>query len=183
MLTGLAYHVTQRGVDRRETFSSEGDRAAYLKLVSQNRADARVRLLGWCLMSNHIHLVAIPEREDSLAVLLRRVNGRYAQYYNARTGRSGHLWQNRYFACPLSPTHVWRALIYVERNPVRTGLVECAHECRGEIERCTYAARPYGDESFLRAMPERFGRYWKRGRPKKANRASAGAGGNQASLF
>jgi len=60
-------------------------------------------------MPNHVHLVAVPKREDSLATLLRRVQGRYAQYYNARTGRTGHLWQNRYFACALGPTHVARA--------------------------------------------------------------------------
>ena len=60
-------------------------------------------ILGYCLMSNHVHLIAVPAREDSLSVLLRRVHGRYAQYYNALSGRSGHLWQNRFFACVLGP--------------------------------------------------------------------------------
>jgi len=57
-------------------------------------------------------------------VLLRRVHGRYAQYYNARHSRSGHLWQNRYFACSLGPGHLFAALAYVEENPVRAGMVE-----------------------------------------------------------
>jgi len=74
-------------------------------------------------MTNHIHLVAIPAREDSLSILMRRVHGRYAQYYNARSGRSGHLWQNRFFACTLGPGHLWSALAYVERNPIRAGIV------------------------------------------------------------
>jgi putative transposase len=77
-------------------------------------------------MSNHVHLIAVPEREDSLAVLLRRVHGRYAQYYNIRHGRTGHLWQNRFFACVLQDAHLWTALAYVERNPVRTTIVSCA---------------------------------------------------------
>ena len=119
LLPGVACHVTQRGVDRRETFSADADRETYLSLLRQNREDAGVGLLAWCLMTNHIHLIAIPDREDSLAVLLRRVHGRYAQYYNARYGRSGHLWQNRYFACSLGPGHLWAALAYVEMNPVR----------------------------------------------------------------
>jgi hypothetical protein len=55
--------------------------------------------------------------------LFRRVHGRYAQYYNARSGRTGHLWQNRFFACGLSANHLWRALAYVDRNPVRAGLI------------------------------------------------------------
>ena len=123
ILPGVACHVTQRGVDRRETFSA-GDRETYVTLIRQNLQDAGVRLLAWCLMTNHIHLIAMPEREDSLAVLLRRVHGRYAQYYNARHGRTGHLWQNRHFACSLAAGHLWAALAYVEMNPVRARLVE-----------------------------------------------------------
>ena len=123
MAPGLACHITQRGVDRRETFSGEEDRRTYLRLLQQHLLDAGARLLGWCLMTNQLHLVAVPEREDSLSVLLRRVHGRYAQYYNARWGRTGHLWQNRFFACPLGTEHLWAALAYVERNPVRAGLL------------------------------------------------------------
>ena len=127
---GVPCHVTQRGVDRRETFSADADRETYLGLMRLNLADAGVSLLGWCLMTNHIHLVALPERDDSLSVLLRRVHGRYAQYYNARYGRSGHLWQNRFNSCALGPGHLWTALEYVERNPVRAGLVARAGEYR-----------------------------------------------------
>ncbi len=124
ILVGVPCHVTQRGVDRRETFSADADRETYLGLLRRNLQDAGVALLAWCLMTNHVHLITLPERMDSLSVLLRRVHGRYAQYYNARYGRSGHLWQNRYFACSLGPSHLWAALAYVERNPVRAGLVE-----------------------------------------------------------
>jgi putative transposase len=79
-------------------------------------------------MTNHVHLVILPERTDSLAMLLRRLHGRYAQYFNVRAGRSGHLWQNRCFACALGPTHVARALAYVDCNPVRARMVERAAE-------------------------------------------------------
>jgi putative transposase len=130
VLPGVPCHITQRGVDRRETFSSDDDRLAYLQLLWQNLDDAEVRLFGWCLMPNHVHLIARPEREDSLAVLLRRVHGRYAQYYNARVGRSGHLWQNRFFACVLSEDHLWAALAYVDLNPVRAGIVTAAADYR-----------------------------------------------------
>jgi putative transposase len=123
ILPGVPFHITQRGVDRRTTFHSPDDYLTYLSLVRCNLADAGVRLLAYCLMTNHIHLVAVPEREDSLAVLLRRVHGRYAQYFNTRYGRAGHLWQNRFFACALGHTHLWSALAYVELNPVRAGVV------------------------------------------------------------
>ena len=60
-------------MNRCETFSSDQDRSAYLRLLRENLEDAHTRLLGWCVMTNHVHLVAMPAREDSLAILLRRV--------------------------------------------------------------------------------------------------------------
>ncbi len=103
VLPEVACHITQRGVDRCATFCTDDDRQTYLRLLGENLPDAGVRLLGWCLMTNHVHLVAVPRGEESLSVLLRRVHGRYAQYYNARWGRTGHLWQNRFFClCPES---------------------------------------------------------------------------------
>jgi putative transposase len=72
-------------------------------------------------MPNHIHLVAIPDEPDSLSVVLRRTHGRYANYLNARRGRTGHLWQNRFYSCALDRAHLSVALRYVERNPVRAG--------------------------------------------------------------
>jgi len=128
VLPEIPCHITQRGVDRREVFSTDQDRNTYLRLLQDNVSDAAVHILGYCLMSNHGHLVAVPAREDSLSILLRRVHGRYAQYYNARTGRSGHLWQNRFFGCMLGTTHLWAAFSYVERNPVRAGIVQHAAE-------------------------------------------------------
>ncbi len=128
VVPGLAYHVTQRGTNHQRVFFSAADRATYLRLLKQNLAPAETRLLAWCLMSNHIHLVLVPGQIDSLEVLLRRVHGRYAQMVNTKRLRSGHLWQNRYFSCPLSESHLRRVLAYVERNPVRAGLVAQAEQ-------------------------------------------------------
>ena len=122
VMPGQAYHITQRGTNRQRVFFTDSDRSTYLRLISQNLEDAGVRVLAWCLMRNHVHFVAVPERDDSLSVLLRRVHGRFAQMMNARLLRSGHLWQNRFYSCALSPTHLWRALADVERNAVRAGL-------------------------------------------------------------
>ena len=69
MLPGAPCHITQRGVDRRETLASDTDRETYLGLLQQNRDDSGVRLLGWCWMTNHVHLIALPLREDSLTHL------------------------------------------------------------------------------------------------------------------
>ena len=81
-------------------------------------------------MTNHIHFLVVPEREDSLAVLFGRANGRYSQALNIRRGRSGHLWQARYHSCPMSAAHLEVGLRYVERNPCRAGLVARPDEYR-----------------------------------------------------
>lgn len=126
VLTGTAHHLTQRGVDRQDVFHSDVDREVYLTLVSVSARRFGASLLAYCLMSNHVHWVVVPERADSLARTFGEAHGRYAAYANARRGRSGHFWQNRFFSCALDRAHLWAAMRYVERNPVRAGAVECA---------------------------------------------------------
>ncbi len=125
---GIPHHITQRGTNRQLVFYTKRDRGVYLDLLRVNAERAGVRILAYCLMPNHIHLVAVPEEAEGLAVALRRAHGRYAQYFNARKSRSGHLWQNRFYSCALDAAHLWAALRYVERNPVRAGLVARAEE-------------------------------------------------------
>jgi len=115
---GVAHHIVQRGTDRQTVFYTQRDRQVYLKLLADQTRLAHVRVLAYRLMTNHIHLIAVPEEADSLALCLQRVHGRYAQYVNTRRQRSGHLWQNRFYSCPLDERHLRTALGYVERNPV-----------------------------------------------------------------
>jgi putative transposase len=124
---GVPHHVTQRGNARRPVFQSDADRLVYVHLLHQYSLLHSCSLLGYCLMSNHVHLVAVPARADSLPVWLRDTHGRYATYLNARQAASGHVWQGRYFSCLLDGTHLWAALRYVERNPVRAAMVTQAH--------------------------------------------------------
>ena len=78
------------------------------------------------LMSNHVHLIVVPRRIESLAVALKNAHGRYAAYWNAAQQSSGHVWQGRFYSCPLDDAHLWIALRYTERNPVRARLVDKA---------------------------------------------------------
>jgi putative transposase len=189
-------------------FYSIGDRSLYLQLVRENQGEAGVRILAYCLMTNHVHFVAVPEREDSLAILFGRANGRYAQALNIRKGRCGHLWQARYHSCALSGSHLGIALRYVEDNPCRAGVVKTPDEYRWSsaaahmlgnpdrsrildmgfweraggsstwaemhgspgggdqllaLRKCTYSGRPFGEESFVSEMEQRFQRKWRRG--------------------
>ncbi len=127
-LWGVAHHVTQRGNARQFILSLDGDRRVYLDLLRHYSSLYQLLLLGYCLMSNHVHLMVIPERLDSLALTLKNAHGRYATHGNVGHHSSGHVWQGRYYCCPLDEAHLWAALRYVERNPVRAGLVKDPHQ-------------------------------------------------------
>jgi putative transposase len=119
----VAHHVTQRGNARQVILSSDGDRVAYLELLRHYSELHGLAVLGYCLMSNHVHLIVVPRAAEALAQALKHTHGRYASYWNARNSSSGHVWQGRFYSCPLDETHLWRALRYVELNPVRAGMV------------------------------------------------------------
>ena len=126
LLPGLPHHITQRGNNRQDIFFVDDDRRVYLDLLLSHCEQYALSVLGYCLMSNHIHVIGIPGDEDSLAKAIGRTHFRYTQYVNRLHRRSGHLWQNRFFSCPLDEVHSWRALCYVERNPVRAKMVRVA---------------------------------------------------------
>lgn len=111
-------------MDRLDVFHTQQDREVYLALVQQHLAGTGASVFAYCLMTNHVHWIVKPADEHSLGLLFQRVHGRYAQYFNPLRSRSGHLWQNRYFSCPLSTSHLKIAVQYVEWNPIRAGLVE-----------------------------------------------------------
>ena len=119
----VAHHVTQRGNAKRYILESDEDRAVYLKLLLENLERHQAALLGYCLMSNHVHLVVVPDETDGMALTLKHTHGRYAGYWNAKHGSTGHVWQGRYYSCPLDPSHLWEALRYTELNPMRAGMV------------------------------------------------------------
>jgi putative transposase len=126
VVADVAHHVTQRGNARQVIFASDADRVAYLELLRQYSQLNCLSVLGYCLMSNHVHLIAVPQTGDALAQTLKNAHGRYASYWNARQSSNGHVWQGRFYSCPLDESHLWAALRYVELNPVRAGMVAAA---------------------------------------------------------
>ena len=122
-MPGTPCHITQRGNNQQDVFFVDDDRRAYLELLQKAAQQFGLAVHGYCLMTNHMHLVATPVREDSLAKAIGRTHLAYAQYVNRLHGRSGHLWQNRFDSCLLDKDHYSAALRYVERNPVRARLV------------------------------------------------------------
>jgi putative transposase len=125
---GVPYHVTQRGNNRQDIFYLADDRRFYIDTLRTKCREHGVTVLGYCLMTNHVHLVAMPQRGDSLARALGQTHGSYARWFNRRYRRSGHVWQNRFYSSPLGPDRLVTALAYVDLNPVRAGLVRTTEE-------------------------------------------------------
>jgi len=124
----MAHHITQRGNRRQTVFFTEADRQFYLQCLAVAAPQAGVQIWAYCLMSNHVHLVAVPAQPESLAHCLAEAHGRYAKWINARMGWRGHLWQARFGSSVMDRAYTLAAVRYVEQNPVRAQLVARAWE-------------------------------------------------------
>jgi putative transposase len=106
-----------------DVFLSNEDRHAYLHLLSEYGKRFGITYLAWCLMTNHIHLIAVPEDEMSLARGIGEAHRRYTRRVNLREGCRGYFFQGRFYSCPLDGPYLLAAVRYVLGNPVRAGLV------------------------------------------------------------
>ena len=125
---GVVHHITQRGNYRQNVFEDDSDKRKYVEFIREYSEKYGMKIYAYCLMSNHVHFIAAPVKEDSLAMTFKYSNMRYSSYFNRKNKRSGHLWQGRFYSCPLQFEHALEALRYVERNPVRARMVELPWE-------------------------------------------------------
>ncbi len=124
VVAGYPHHVVQRGVRSLDIFTGDADREAYLDLVREECARHGCSALAWCLMTNHVHLILVPERTESLALAVGWAHRRYTRERNFREGVRGRLFQGRFFSYLLDEKHLMSAARYVELNPVAAGIVE-----------------------------------------------------------
>lgn len=120
------HHITQRGDGRQPIFDTDDDRRLFLRLLGKYASLYELEIWGYCLMPDHFHLIAVPRSADSIAGTLRQLQGDYARYINLRRDNTGHLWHSRYRSTVMDAAHTWRALAYIERNPVRAEIAEQA---------------------------------------------------------
>ncbi len=120
---GCPHHITQRGNRRQKTFFSEGDYQTYIDLMSEWTARCGVEIWAYCLIPNHVHLIAVPQSEDDLRLAIGEAHRRYTRYINFRKNWRGHLWQGRFASNVMDEPYLITAARYIELNPVRAGLV------------------------------------------------------------
>jgi putative transposase len=130
---GIVYHALNRAVARLPLFEKDGDYQAFERVSKEALAKHPIRVLAYCLMPNHWHFVLWPERDEQLTAFLRWLTHTHTQRWHAHyhTAGTGHLYQGRFKAFPVQEDdHLLTVLRYVERNPLRAGLVRRAESWR-----------------------------------------------------
>ena len=121
---GLIYHIINRGNGRQQVFHTEGDYRCFVDLMVEGRERYPVKLLAWCLMPNHFHLLVSPERGEDLSRWMQWVMTSHVRRYHRLYQSSGHVWQGRYKSFVVqNDTHLLTVARYIEGNPVRANLV------------------------------------------------------------
>jgi len=156
VLPGIPHHVTQRGNRRERTFFEDGDYALYLDLLADAASRYGVEVWSYCLMPNHVHIVAVPRDADALGATFRHVHRHYTGYVNARMRVTGHLWQGRFSSVAMDEQHLYAAFRYVALNPVRARLVARPQEWAWSSVRAHLAGK---DDHVVKVAPamERIG--------------------------
>ncbi|GAB4344272.1 MAG: transposase [Gammaproteobacteria bacterium] len=150
-IAGMPYHVIQRGNNREACFIESENYQFYLELWRQVSKRYEVQVHAYCLMTNHIHVLATPERRSALSDTMRVVGSRYAQYINRKYRRTGTLWEGRHRASLVqSERYLLTCSRYIELNPVRAGMVARPEEYCWS----SYGVNGWGDESWLRPHEE-----------------------------
>jgi putative transposase len=117
------HHITQRGNRRQDTFFCDNDYRHYTQLMAEWCDQCGVAIWAYCLMPNHVHLIAVPESADGLRRAIGEAHRRYTRSINFREKWRGHLWQGRFASFVMDEHYLFAATRYIERNPVKANLV------------------------------------------------------------
>jgi putative transposase len=129
LVAGGYYHVINRGNDRAVVFHQPGDYRAFLTLIDDAQDRVRLKLLAFCLMPNHFHLVVSPDGAGDVSRWMHWLMTTHTHRHHLRYGTSGCVWQGRFKAFPIKHDgHLLTVMRYVERNALRAGLVERAEQ-------------------------------------------------------
>ena len=124
VIPNYPHHIIQRGNRKQRVFFSDRDKKMYIDILCEHAKKYGVTFWAYCLMDNHVHLIAVPREKDSFAKGIGEVHKKYTRKINLREGWRGYLWQGRFKSYPLDEPYLFAAVRYVERNPVRAGVVE-----------------------------------------------------------
>ena len=137
---GFPLHILQRGHNKKACFEQEEDFRRYLALLSESSKFHECAIHAFVLMTNHVHLLVSPEEPLRSSRMMKRLNERYAMYFNKKYGRTGSVWEGRFKTCVVdSVSYLLQCHRYIELNPVRARMV---------CDPVEYAWSSYGTNGF-----------------------------------
>jgi putative transposase len=123
------HHVVARSNRGLTVFHDDEDFLSFLKMMAGLKKRRNLKIWAFCLMSNHVHLLLVPEERDDLIKYMQGLLVSYTQYYNTKYQTEGQLWKSRYFSSIVDQErYLWQVLRYIERNPVRAGIVSAPED-------------------------------------------------------
>ncbi|MEQ9210374.1 MAG: transposase [Pseudomonadales bacterium] len=140
---GVPQHIVQRGNNRQSCFLTKNDVAVYANSLLESSRQNQVDIHAWVFMTNHIHLLASPQKEGALSRMMQSVGCAYAHYFNKKHERTGTLWEGRYLSCIVqTEVYLLRCYRYIELNPVRAGIVSDPADYGWSSYRCNALGVP-----------------------------------------
>ena len=116
------YHITIRGIDKQNIFFEEEDKYKFLEIINRTKEKYNYEIYAYCLMDNHVHLV-IYDKEQQLSKIMQSIEISYVFYFNLKYGRTGHLFQNRFFSKKIEDLNYFLTVCkYIHRNPEKAGI-------------------------------------------------------------
>jgi len=150
VVPGMPHHITQRGNRRQKTFFCDDDYQAYLQLMGQWCGKWQLEIWCYCLMPNHVHLIAVPASENALRQAIGEAHRRYTRRINFRERWRGHLWQGRFASFVMDESYLLAAARYIELNPVRAQLTAHPADFRWSSARAHLSGQ---DDALVKAAP------------------------------
>ena len=149
---GLVYHAMNRGNNRDDVFAGTGDHDAFLEALAKARSRYPFRLLGYCLMTDHFHLLLQPGAGQSISRILQSITVAHTWRYHKQHRSSGHVWQGRFKSPVIQDDGLLLVVLrYIEANPARAGIVADA----GDYRPSSYGAHGLGrPDPLLDPFPE-----------------------------
>lgn len=144
------HHITQRGNRRQDTFFCADDYLYYIETMSEWCERRGVEIWAYCLMPNHVHLIAVPETEEGLRRTIGETHRRYTRQINFREKWKGHLWQGRFSSFVMDEQYLLAVARYIELNPVKAKLVKRPGQYKWSSAKAHLTAK---DDGLVRVKP------------------------------
>lgn len=122
-------HIIVQGIDKEYIFQKNSFKDAYLNILKKNISETDIKVIAYCVMGNHIHLLVYSENINSLSKIMQRTNGAYAKLYNKTKNRVGYVFRNRYYTqMILTEQQLYNCIVYIHKNPIRANIVNVFQE-------------------------------------------------------